>query len=132
MIAETDRVCYVGPAMMPDGQGGWQPVPPVMTDAECIRYLRIDTLEVKNPKDTLSRLIELGHLRPTPISNRNFFTPEECDRCLRQRTEWYDDAHKQTGTKTRRKDGNYDDKDWEGDVHQRRTQQGQPVGGPLA
>ncbi len=32
MIVERDSVRYVGPAMM--------------TDAECIRYLRIDTLEL--------------------------------------------------------------------------------------
>jgi hypothetical protein len=87
--------------MMPDGQGGWHPVPNLMTIEEAIRYMRIDTLGVKNPKDTLGRLIDLGHLRPTPIGGKYFFTRAECDACLRTRTEWHYELNEQTGTKRR-------------------------------
>lgn len=69
--------CTIGAAMMPDGKGGWMPVPPTLTEDEAIRYLRLDTLlKLKNPHKTLERYRAEGHLESCCISNTNFYTPE--------------------------------------------------------
>jgi hypothetical protein len=67
-------------AMMPDGNGGWMPVPPTLTEDEAIRYLRLDTLSLKNPHKTLQRYRAEGYLESCSISNTNFYTPELLER----------------------------------------------------
>ena len=58
------------PIYMPDGK----PVPEVMLESELIRFLRLDELGIKNPKNTLRYYRERGVLRATRIGNRNVYT----------------------------------------------------------
>ena len=40
---------------MPDGKGGYMPAPEIMSEAEVIRFLRLDESGAKHPKETLRR-----------------------------------------------------------------------------
>ena len=44
--------------MMPDGDGGWQPIPPVLTKEEAILYLRLD--DASHPERSLRYYREHG------------------------------------------------------------------------
>ena len=48
----------------------------VMLEADLIRFLRLNELGVKNPKNCLRYYRERGKLRATKISNRNCYTIE--------------------------------------------------------
>lgn len=59
---------------MPDGDGGLQPCPEVMTESELVRFLRLRELNIANPANTLRYYREKGVLIATRISNRNCYT----------------------------------------------------------
>jgi len=59
---------------MPDGNGGLQPCPEVMTETELIRFLRLEEVGCKNPSNTLRYYRGIGLLRATQISHRNLYT----------------------------------------------------------
>lgn len=73
-------------AALPDGKGGYSPAPQLMTAEEAIRYLRIDTLGVKNPDKTLKRYVGLGVLKATRIGGKNFYMQKSCDNFCRAMT----------------------------------------------
>ena len=62
------------------------PCPEVLTEEEAIRYLRLDTVSIKHPADTLYRYRDQGLLRGTQISRRIFYRREELDRLLEKLT----------------------------------------------
>ena len=62
------------------------PCPEVLTEEEAIRYLRLDTVSIKHPADTLCRYRDQGLLRGTQISRRIFYRREELDRLLEKLT----------------------------------------------
>jgi hypothetical protein len=64
-----------------------QPCPELLTEAEAIRYLRLDTIEIRNPSDTLRRYREQGMLRGTQVSKRIMYRRIELDRLLERLTE---------------------------------------------
>ena len=74
-------------AVLPDGHGGYTPCPTLLTEAEAIRYLRLDTLGRKRPARTLQYYRERGMIRPTRISNVNLYTRESLDTFLATMTE---------------------------------------------
>jgi hypothetical protein len=51
-----------------DGNGGFTPCPDLLTEAEAIRYLRIDTIEIDHPEESLRRYRAAGVLRGVQIS----------------------------------------------------------------
>jgi hypothetical protein len=53
----------------PDGK----PAPILLTEQEAIILLRLDTIELKNPDDTLRRYRDGGLLRATQISRKIFY-----------------------------------------------------------
>ena len=53
---------------------GGQPTPEVMTEAELIKFLRLEEIGVKNPAGTLRYYREKGKLCATRISNHNLYT----------------------------------------------------------
>lgn len=57
---------------MPDGKGGLQPVPDLMTESELIRYLRLDSINVKNTYNTLYRYRKMG-LKAVQVSKAVLF-----------------------------------------------------------
>ena len=72
---------------LPDGNGGYEPCPEVLTEQEAIRYLRLDTVAIKNPAATLRRYRELGLLKGTQISKRVFYLRRQLDSFLQRLTE---------------------------------------------
>lgn len=62
------------------------PCPEVLTEEEAIRYLRLDTVNIKHPADTLYRFRTQGLLRGTQISRRIFYRRQELDRLLEKLT----------------------------------------------
>ena len=64
-----------------------QPCPELLTEAEAIRYLRLDTINIGNPSDTLRRYREQGMLRGTQVSKRVMYRRVELERFLERLTE---------------------------------------------
>lgn len=60
---------------------------PLLTEAEAIRYLRLDTVNVDDPSATLRRYRAMGFLRATQVSKRLFYLRHELDRFLERVTE---------------------------------------------
>lgn len=59
------------------------PCPELLTEAEAIRYLRLDTITgLKNPGQTLVRYRAAGLLRGTQVSKSVFYRRVELDRFL--------------------------------------------------
>lgn len=74
------------PAVISDGNGGWQPCPNLLTPNEAVRYLRIDKLGLKNPLNTLKYYREKGLLKGTYIGNHLFYTKQELDKFIERMT----------------------------------------------
>ena len=64
-----------------------QPCPELLPEAEAIRYLRLDTIDIANPSDTLRRYREQGMLRGTQVSKRIMYRRVELERFLERLTE---------------------------------------------
>ena len=71
-------------AVLPDGNGGFTPCPELLTEEEAIRYLRLDTIKIKNPAATLRRYREAGLLRAVQISKSVFYEVTELRRLVTQ------------------------------------------------
>lgn len=63
------------------------PCPELLTEAEAICYLRLDTINLTNPADTLRRYREMDLLRGTQVSKRVFYLRPELDALLKRLTE---------------------------------------------
>ncbi len=72
---------------LPDGRGGMTLCPELLTEAEAIRYLRLDTVAIGDPTETLRRYRERRLLRATQVSRRLFYRRIELDRFLERQTE---------------------------------------------
>lgn len=64
-----------------------QPCAELLTEEEAIRYLRLDTIDIKDPAATLRRYRELGLLRGTQVSKRVFYRRIELERFLSRVTD---------------------------------------------
>jgi hypothetical protein len=60
---------------------------PLLTEAEAIAYLRLDTIQIDDPAATLRRYRERGLLRGTQVSKRVFYLRDELDRFLKKVTD---------------------------------------------
>lgn len=77
------------PEVTPDGNDR-QAVgssPDLLSEAQAVRYLRLDTIEIKNPEETLRRYRKEGHLRGTQVSKRVFYLRSELDALLKRLTD---------------------------------------------
>ena len=59
---------------------------PLLTPDEAIRYLRIDTCNVKHPENTLRNYVTSKRLTPTKISGRNFFSIDALNKFIENQT----------------------------------------------
>ncbi|MHC4172111.1 MAG: hypothetical protein ACYTBX_15010 [Planctomycetota bacterium] len=73
--------------VLPNGDGGYEPCPELLTEAETVRYLRLDTLALRNPSDTLRYYRNKKLLNATPISNHLFYTRKSLDEFLEKITQ---------------------------------------------
>lgn len=64
-----------------------QACPELLTAEEAARYLRLDTIGVKDPGATLERYRAMGVLRGTQISRRILYRRVELDRFLEKQTD---------------------------------------------
>ena len=81
----TAAMCHVFcGAVMPDGDGGLCPAPAVLTEAELIRFLRLDGPDgPKNPSETLRYYRDRAKLlRGCKIGNRLLYPLSEALRFL--------------------------------------------------
>lgn len=76
---------WTGSVMLPGDPP--EPCPELLTESEAIRYLRLDTVNIANPGDTLTRYREMGLLRATQVSKRLFYRRIELDRFLERLTD---------------------------------------------
>lgn len=70
-------------AYYPDGQ----PVPFILTEAEAIRFLRLDTVGTEHPEYALQHYRASGLLRATQLSKRLFYTLPELLAFLERQTQ---------------------------------------------
>lgn len=76
----TDRAPV---SFMPDGQ----PCPDLLTEAEAIRWLRLDTIKIANPSATLRRYRDAGSLRAIQISKAILYPVTELRRFIEHQLE---------------------------------------------
>ena len=69
----------IAPAVLPDGNGGFTPCPDLLTEAETIRYLRLDRDGPKNPAGTLKYYRDQGVLRAVRIGRNLRYPRKELD-----------------------------------------------------
>ena len=72
---------------MPDGQGGWQPVPSLMTEAEVIRFLRLDAEDGSDPIQTLARYRNTGQLVAIKVGRWNRYRRLDVEDFLARKSE---------------------------------------------
>jgi len=60
--------------VLPNGDGGWSPCPELLTEAEAIRYLRLDIKGPRHPANTLKYYRDRGLLRAVRVG-RNLRYP---------------------------------------------------------
>jgi hypothetical protein len=63
------------------------PNPDLFTEEEAIRYLRLDTIDIKNRDETLQRYRKERHLKGTQVSKRVFYQRKNLDEFLDRMTE---------------------------------------------
>jgi hypothetical protein len=73
--------------VMPDGQGGWQPVPSLMTEQEVIRFLRLDAEEGTDPVQTLARYRNAGQLVAIKVGRWNRYRRQDVEDFLARKSE---------------------------------------------
>ena len=81
----SDACIHSPPVFLPGNPP--EPCPELLTEKEVIRYLRLDTVGVDHPANTLRRYRERGLLRGTQISKRIFYRRVELDRFLERITD---------------------------------------------
>jgi len=84
---ETGGDAKMWPAMVVLPGNPAQPCPELLTEDEAIRYLRLDTINIGSPSETLRRYRERGMLRGTQVSKRVMYRRVELDRFLERLTE---------------------------------------------
>ena len=72
---------------MPDGQGGWQPVPSLMTEQEVIRFLRLDAEDNPDPVQTLARYRNAGQLVAIKVGRWNRYRRQDVEDFLAKKSE---------------------------------------------
>ena len=75
------------PAVLPDGNGGFTPCPELLTEEEAIRFLRIESIGVEDPANTLRYYRRKGLLRATQVGKCIRYRRIELGRLLDKLTE---------------------------------------------
>ena len=77
----------MSPTVLPDGNGGFTPCPELLTEEEAIRFLRLDSIGVENPANTLRYYRKKGLLRATQVGKCVRYRRIELERLLDRLTE---------------------------------------------
>jgi hypothetical protein len=73
--------------VLPDAQGGFGPCPPLLTEDEVIRYLRLDVDGTPNPKQTLKYYRDKGELTAIKVGKTNKYRVQDVDDFLARKSE---------------------------------------------
>jgi hypothetical protein len=76
-----------GHPVLPDGNGGYGPCPELLTENEAVRYLRLDSTGVRDPRQSLRFYREKGLLKATRVGRCLRYRRIELDRLLERLTE---------------------------------------------
>ena len=68
--------------VLPDGNGDFTPCPELLTEEEAIRFLRLDTVNIKDRAATLKRYRKDGLLRGVQISKKIFYKRTELENLI--------------------------------------------------
>ena len=77
---------FTAASVLPDGNGGFTPCPELLTEAEAIRYLRLDIDGPAKPGNTLRYYREKKKLKGTQIGKRVLYTRKALDEFLEKMT----------------------------------------------
>ena len=77
-----NKVSFITPTVLPDGNGGYTPCPELLTPQEAVRYLRLDTTGSKRPLLTLRHYRQQHKLQVTRLGKRLLYSRRELDRFI--------------------------------------------------
>lgn len=77
---------FTTPAVLPDGNGGFTACPELLTEAEAIRFLRLDIDGPARPENTLRYYREKGKLKATRIGKKLRYTRKALEEFLQKMT----------------------------------------------
>lgn len=86
-MANEKKTVYLFPAILPDGNGDFMPCPELLTEEEAIRFLRLDSVDVKEPVNTLKYYRQKGLLKATQVGKCIRYRRIELERLLDKLTE---------------------------------------------
>lgn len=86
MNEANNNTVFSSPAVMSDGDGGWQPCPPLLTEEEAIRYLRLDIDGPTKPENTLRYYRNKKKLQGTRVGKQLRYRRKSLDDFLEKMT----------------------------------------------
>jgi len=88
-MKNENNMTIIAPAVLPDGNGGWSPCPELLTEEEAVRYLRLDTLNTKEPRLTLRHYRQQRKLKATKIGKRLLYSRKALDDFIEEMTDYH-------------------------------------------
>ena len=86
-MAKKEKTVYLFPVILLDGKGGFTPCPDLLTEQEAIRFLRLDSIEIEEPANTLKYYRQKGFLRATQVGKCLRYRRVELEKLLDKLTE---------------------------------------------
>lgn len=86
-MAKKEKLFYLFPAVLPDGNGNFMPCPELLTEQEAIRFLRLDSVKIEDPANTLKYYRQKGFLRATQVGKCIRFRRVELEKLLDKLTD---------------------------------------------
>lgn len=72
---------------MSDGNGSFQPTPDILTQKEAIRFLRLDTIQIRFPQNTLQRYRKESGLKTVQIGRQILYPKKELEKFVEKQME---------------------------------------------
>jgi len=80
----TNLKTGIAASWMSDGKGGWMPTPEILTEDETLRFLRMDSIDIKHPTETLRYYRTKYGLRGVQIGKALRFTIGELRKLVKR------------------------------------------------
>ena len=87
-MEQADKnIVLLTPAVLPDGNGGFNPCPELMTEDEAIRYLRLDVDSSHDAHKTMKYYRDKGELIAIKVGRKNRYRRVDLDNSLAEKSE---------------------------------------------